>query len=61
MTGEDNDEFITRYFAGEPCPECGDDEGLVEVEVGGGKTYLECKKCGGSSNEGERGEGHTYL
>jgi translation initiation factor 2 beta subunit (eIF-2beta)/eIF-5 len=56
----DNDECITRYFDGEACPECGDDEGLVEVRDGD-ETYLECKKCGAISNNGEHGGGHTFI
>lgn len=56
----DDDEFITRYYEGESCPECGDDEGLVEV-ADDDETYLECKKCGAISNNGEPGGGHTFI
>lgn len=56
-----DDDLITRYYSGEACPDCGgDEEGLVEVEDGN-QTYLECKKCGAISNNGERGEGHTFI
>jgi Zn ribbon nucleic-acid-binding protein len=55
----DEDEFVTRYFEGEMCPECGEDD-LVEKEDGT-ETYLECKKCGAISNNGEPGEGHTFI
>ena len=56
----DDDDFITRYYVGEACPECGDDECLIET-VDGNKTYLECKKCGAISNNGEPGSGHTFI
>jgi len=28
-----SDDFITRYYEGEMCPECGDDEGLVKARI----------------------------
>jgi uncharacterized Zn finger protein len=55
-----DNEFVTRYYEGEMCPECGDDEGLVEI-IDGITSYLECKKCGTISNNGERGGGHTFI
>jgi translation initiation factor 2 beta subunit (eIF-2beta)/eIF-5 len=55
-----DDDLITRYYEGEMCPECGDDEGLVEVKFGE-QSYLECKKCGAASNNGEPGGGHTFI
>jgi Zn ribbon nucleic-acid-binding protein len=54
-----DDELITRYFEGEMCPECGEDD-LVEVNDGD-TSYLECKKCGAISNNGEPGGGHTFI
>lgn len=61
MNDEEEDELLTRYYSGEMCPECGDDEGLTEHESDDGKTYLECKKCGAISNDGEPGGGHTFI
>jgi len=55
------DELITRYYEGEMCPECGDDEGLIEIDNDCGETFLECNACGAISNNGERGCGHTFL
>lgn len=46
--------------AGDMCPECGADDGLVEV-TDGDETYLECYMCGSISNNGKPGEGHTFL
>jgi Zn ribbon nucleic-acid-binding protein len=54
-----DDELITRYFEGEMCPECGEDD-LIEVSDGD-TSYLECKKCGAISNNGEPGGGHTFI
>jgi hypothetical protein len=54
-----DDDLITRYYEGEMCPECGE-EGLVEV-TDGEESYLECKKCGAISNNGQPGEGHTFI
>ena len=54
-----SDDFITRYYEGEMCPECGEDEGLVEVEDDD-ESYLECKKCGAISNNAKTRRGAWF-
>lgn len=56
MTDED---LITRYYDGEMCPECGEED-LVEVRDDD-ESYLECKKCGAISNNAKCGEGHSFI